>query len=749
MSSGVNQAGRNPNIQIGRRPAPQAPAKTQESGKAGGIQTVNPQEAKKGASTTQRTAGLDKSAVFKRAEINTDKPGRQQTITIGKRQPPATAAPKTEPSNSDKLDRLMDIQEKTAAGMTEAREKFDKFKETGEGSAEAAHKLMQVSTEARNAAIDMALLAGAEGPREALEKTFPGGMGLAGLHANDRAMITELVNQHGECQTKLEQIKAGSVRTENITRDAQIHNMPDGKRADNVKNNSENYDLYSSEKRQVTGSRKEKQEAIAHNKKIDAAYKKVGDDITPKSLTRKKVTPEEKELGINQMKFNLKTRLQNDTALAAAVGKNPDALKNAIVSSLAGTGLSPTEKGEVTDELFGVMKNSAPSAESVTSMKPLGASGANGTLYKAVFDGKEVAVKEMSADKFDDEVKMFQALENNSNVTRFMGAYVVGDKAYVVSELVNGYDIEKMGDQKLEGAPPEDRAKICNHVAGGIIDAVSSMHENGLLHVDFKSQNIMIDKETMTAKMIDFGSVSEMTADGKLTAAATPTYQYLSVVGDNLRQLDSLPPDMREAGEKYLEQKKLEAEGKLTDENRISGREMFLIETKIGTRQNKDMEAVEVGALGHVMADIIVGSNARLDNIDKTIMSNNPTIKAVHTYNYTESIIHLDPISNRGMLTPDQYDTDAEVYTKPEVWGKPEMKPMADAIRVLTQPTLQDRPSMAQLKAIRNGETPPLSQPGEFGIKTEADRDKLVKALSPNGVYSGGQELMFQHLGDK
>lgn len=64
----------------------------------------------------------------------------------------------------------------------------------------------------------------------------------------------------------------------------------------------------------------------------------------------------------------------------------------------------------------------------------------------------------------------------------------------------------------------------CRHVFRQIVEAVSYMHSNSIVHRDLKLDNILID-EQKTIKLIDFGFAVQCSSDQKLNLfCGTPHY---------------------------------------------------------------------------------------------------------------------------------------------------------------------------------------------------------------------------------
>ena len=85
-----------------------------------------------------------------------------------------------------------------------------------------------------------------------------------------------------------------------------------------------------------------------------------------------------------------------------------------------------------------------------------------------------------------------------------------GENAYLVMEYVDGVNLaELLARVEVGVLMPAEVA----HLLGGVASALSYAHENGVLHLDIKPANIMIDR-TGTPKLGDFGMASLASAAG-------------------------------------------------------------------------------------------------------------------------------------------------------------------------------------------------------------------------------------------
>jgi len=87
------------------------------------------------------------------------------------------------------------------------------------------------------------------------------------------------------------------------------------------------------------------------------------------------------------------------------------------------------------------------------------------------------------------------------------------DRPYMVMEWVKGRLLRDILNE--QGKLPEDRAV---HIALSICDALEHIHRRGVIHLDLKPENIMVDGEDR-ATIIDFG-IARTRASRRLTFAA-------------------------------------------------------------------------------------------------------------------------------------------------------------------------------------------------------------------------------------
>ena len=95
--------------------------------------------------------------------------------------------------------------------------------------------------------------------------------------------------------------------------------------------------------------------------------------------------------------------------------------------------------------------------------------------------------------------------------------------SYLVMELVDGGTL-KDAIREEGSIAPRRAVKITQQIAL----ALQAAHDKGLIHRDLKSSNILIDANSGSAKLTDFGLVRDLDSDSQLTrenvVAGTPAY---------------------------------------------------------------------------------------------------------------------------------------------------------------------------------------------------------------------------------
>jgi len=130
--------------------------------------------------------------------------------------------------------------------------------------------------------------------------------------------------------------------------------------------------------------------------------------------------------------------------------------------------------------------------------------GSISRIYSGQWQNQPVAIKLFSAElpheqsmEFGREVAINSRLRH-SNIVRFYGASLEGDKACVIVELMHkGSLCTYLAKNKLT---PAQQKQIAIDIAQGL----QYLHSNSIIHCDLKSANILLDQQGH-AKIADFG----------------------------------------------------------------------------------------------------------------------------------------------------------------------------------------------------------------------------------------------------
>lgn len=127
-----------------------------------------------------------------------------------------------------------------------------------------------------------------------------------------------------------------------------------------------------------------------------------------------------------------------------------------------------------------------------------------------VTDNKDLVSKCLK--KFKSEAKKIASL-NNDHIVNIIDVFEENGTAYYVMKFLRNGSLAS----KVNGNPLSEEEAL--HVTREVCDALNSIHNNGLLHLDIKPANILFD-ERYRAVLIDFG-VSKYVDSEKDTATTS------------------------------------------------------------------------------------------------------------------------------------------------------------------------------------------------------------------------------------
>ncbi|MET9341318.1 protein kinase [Nonomuraea sp. NPDC003804] len=160
-----------------------------------------------------------------------------------------------------------------------------------------------------------------------------------------------------------------------------------------------------------------------------------------------------------------------------------------------------------------------------TEVRELG-SGASGRvmLARRDHDGVEVAIKYLSDRLRDDvgfvarfrhEARMLGSMRSPYNV-RLLGYVEDGQGAAIIMELVDGVSLRALLDSEGPTGPEAALA-----VLKGALKGLAAAHAIGVVHRDFKPENVMVQGDG-SSKLVDFG-IAVRQGEGA-NSAGTPAY---------------------------------------------------------------------------------------------------------------------------------------------------------------------------------------------------------------------------------
>ncbi|KAJ2994205.1 ATP-dependent Lon protease pim1 [Globomyces sp. JEL0801] len=108
--------------------------------------------------------------------------------------------------------------------------------------------------------------------------------------------------------------------------------------------------------------------------------------------------------------------------------------------------------------------------------------------------------------------------------------YSIGKRFIIVMEYLGDGWVDLYDYIELFGPVAEDRARFIFH---GVVEIIVKMHLLGYSHNDIKDENIMINKETLELKLIDFGSTMPLCDQCTTTFYGTQKFSSPEALGGN------------------------------------------------------------------------------------------------------------------------------------------------------------------------------------------------------------------------
>lgn len=121
-------------------------------------------------------------------------------------------------------------------------------------------------------------------------------------------------------------------------------------------------------------------------------------------------------------------------------------------------------------------------------------------------------------EKFKKEARRIRKLDN-PYIIKVHDLFEENGTAYYVMDFVDG---ENLAERLKRTGRPLTEEEV-NKLLPQILDALKTIHDNGLQHLDLKPANIMVDKEG-SIKLIDFGASKQLRPDGGATSSTALCY---------------------------------------------------------------------------------------------------------------------------------------------------------------------------------------------------------------------------------
>lgn len=140
----------------------------------------------------------------------------------------------------------------------------------------------------------------------------------------------------------------------------------------------------------------------------------------------------------------------------------------------------------------------------------------NTTVSVSNTDNRETFASQL--EKFKKEARRLRKL-NNEHIVRVHDLFEENGTAYYVMDYIDG---ENLSDRLKRTGKPLSEAEVMQ-LLPQILDALQAAHKEGILHLDLKPANIMVDRQGVV-KLIDFGASKQQSAQGGATTSTAVSY---------------------------------------------------------------------------------------------------------------------------------------------------------------------------------------------------------------------------------
>ncbi|MEU0572289.1 serine/threonine-protein kinase, partial [Nonomuraea sp. NPDC005983] len=152
--------------------------------------------------------------------------------------------------------------------------------------------------------------------------------------------------------------------------------------------------------------------------------------------------------------------------------------------------------------------------------------GGQGVVFLGTSAGESYAVKLLHGPVGDERAAFLREVELAKHVARFCTAQVIDagfdeGRAYIVSEYVDGPSLAR--EVVLTGPR---RAGALERLAVGTATALAAIHRAGIVHRDFKPQNVLLGADG--PRVIDFGLARALDAAATVSGRGVGTPAYMA-----------------------------------------------------------------------------------------------------------------------------------------------------------------------------------------------------------------------------